>query len=187
MELAPVPASTLILPAANFTASAMMSDVLLVIHRGRFAGGADGHDAVHAALDLLFDQARERGFVQLAVFERRDNCGVSAGEHNPGHIAKPRAFGEQEFSGRDDFHIVPLCLEKGREKFGTRWGNASLPIQAAMAINHGESLSPCLLAQCWLNRAAKVKKYCRKSKSDEPPHEQAQDRGCGDSNGRPLD
>ena len=35
--------------------------VLLVIDRGRFAGGADGHDAVHSALDLHFDKAFERG------------------------------------------------------------------------------------------------------------------------------
>ena len=57
------------------------ADVLLAIHRGRFAGGADGHDAVHAALDLDFDQAFERGLVNRAVAERRDNGGVSSGEH----------------------------------------------------------------------------------------------------------
>ena len=46
----------------------MMLDVLLIIHRGRFAGGADGHDAVHAALDLKFDQVFERGFIQSRRF-----------------------------------------------------------------------------------------------------------------------
>src|SRR5207302_4423508 len=34
-------------------------NVLLVIHRGRFAGGAHGHDAVHAALDLRLDRSEE--------------------------------------------------------------------------------------------------------------------------------
>ena len=99
MELAPVPASTLILPAANFTASADDFRCLLIIHRRRFAGGADRHDAVHAALDLLLDQASQRGLVQFPVFERRDNRGVSAGEHIPGNsISKPARFGEQDFS-----------------------------------------------------------------------------------------
>src|ERR1039458_7562254 len=60
---------TLILPRANFTERSMMRI-------------ADGHDAVHAALDLQLDQAVECGFVHLAVFERRDNRSVSAGKHN---------------------------------------------------------------------------------------------------------
>ena len=55
-------------------------------------------NAVHAALDLHFDQARESGFVQLAVFERGNDCGVGAGEHHFGHsIKKTARFGEPVF------------------------------------------------------------------------------------------
>ena len=61
VELAPVPASTLILPRGELHRQLDDADVLLVIHRGRFAGGADRHDAVHAALDLHFDEAFQRG------------------------------------------------------------------------------------------------------------------------------
>ena len=63
-----MPASTLILPRGKFHRQRDDFDVLLVIHRGRFAGGADGHNAVHAALDLQFDQAFEGGFVESGRF-----------------------------------------------------------------------------------------------------------------------
>ncbi|MEI9962192.1 MAG: hypothetical protein WDM76_13985 [Limisphaerales bacterium] len=44
--------------------------MFIIIHRGRFAGGADGHDAVHAALDLYFDQAFQSIFINRAASER---------------------------------------------------------------------------------------------------------------------
>ena len=56
-------------------------DVFLVIERGGFARGADGHDAIYAALDLGFDQAFERGVVEEAVlFEGRYDGGVGSAE-----------------------------------------------------------------------------------------------------------
>ena len=94
-----MPASTLILPRGEFHRQRDDVDVLLVIHRGRFAGGADGHDAVHAALDLELNQAFEGGFIQPAVFERRDNRGVSSGEHDfnsAASIGENGMFGEPE-------------------------------------------------------------------------------------------
>ena len=38
-------------------------------------------DAVDAAFDLKFNQALERGFIYLAVSERRDNGGVGSDKH----------------------------------------------------------------------------------------------------------
>ena len=70
VELPPVPASTLILPAANSTARLDHLDVLLVIERGRFARRADRHDAVHARLDLGLDQSFQRGFIHLSALEK---------------------------------------------------------------------------------------------------------------------
>src|ERR1022692_785851 len=61
-------------------------NVLRVIHRGRFPRGADGHNAIHAALDLVFDQARERGFVNFPMLKRRYDCSVGSSEHNSNEL-----------------------------------------------------------------------------------------------------
>lgn len=57
-------------------------EMLLVIHRRRFTGGAHGHDAIHPRLDLHPNQAFQGRCVELAVFERRYNGGVSSCEHD---------------------------------------------------------------------------------------------------------
>jgi len=56
------------------------ANVLVVIQRGRLACGADGHDAVYAALDLRLDKSFESGFVNFALLEGRHNGCVSTGE-----------------------------------------------------------------------------------------------------------
>jgi len=56
-------------------------EVLFVVDRGRFASGANGHDAIHARLNLNFNQAFERGFVNFAVFKRRHNCSIGSSKH----------------------------------------------------------------------------------------------------------
>jgi hypothetical protein len=77
--------------------------MFLVIERGGFAGGADGHDAIHTALDLEFDQAFERDVVEQAVlFEGRYDGGVGAAKwelclHWPENLGKATRFGQRFF------------------------------------------------------------------------------------------
>ena len=57
------------------------------------------------------DQAFEGGFVQLAVFERRDNRGVSSGEHNfnpAASIGENVVFGESEFLTADERRLTRM-------------------------------------------------------------------------------
>jgi len=55
-------------------------EVLAVVHGGRFAGGADGHEAVDAGLDLEVHQAAEFVVGDRAGAERRGAGGDGAGE-----------------------------------------------------------------------------------------------------------
>jgi hypothetical protein len=55
--------------------------VLLDVHRGRFAGGADHADAVGAFGDVPVDQLAQRGVVHAAVVvHRRGQCHDAAGD-----------------------------------------------------------------------------------------------------------
>ena len=49
--------------------------VFLVGHRGGFAGGAAGHEAVDALFDLPFDEFAVGFLIDLAVLERRHQSG----------------------------------------------------------------------------------------------------------------
>ena len=56
--------------------------VLLDVHRRRFAGGADHHDAVGALGDMPVDQAPEARHVEATVLvHRRDDCDQASGNH----------------------------------------------------------------------------------------------------------
>ena len=61
------------------------AEVLLVGHRGRLAGGADGHQAVDPPFDLEGDEFLEAGVVNLALgkgrYERSDRAGERAEFH----------------------------------------------------------------------------------------------------------
>src|SRR5208282_6678788 len=95
-------------------------DVLVVIHGRRFAGGTDGHNAVHAALDLELNQAVEGDFVHTAVFERGDNRGVSASEHNLNpavSICENGMFGELEFYNLPPAELRPRRRPRSRNRF----------------------------------------------------------------------
>jgi hypothetical protein len=51
----------------------------------RLAGGPDGHEAVHAPLDLALDQADEGGLIDLIVPERGYEGRKDAPEQGIGH------------------------------------------------------------------------------------------------------
>ena len=55
--------------------------VFLEIHRGRFTGGAHGHNAVHAAFDLQLHEFLEGSLIQSPFYERRDQCSVNSRKH----------------------------------------------------------------------------------------------------------
>jgi hypothetical protein len=65
-------------------------NVLVVADGGRFAGGADRGDAINAALDLRLYEALEGRDVNLAVLERRDDGGISSGEHKAALASEKR-------------------------------------------------------------------------------------------------
>ena len=54
--------------------------VLLHVKRGRLPGGADGHDACHAASDLEIDEFLECRDVDFSFVKRCNNGGVSSPE-----------------------------------------------------------------------------------------------------------
>ncbi len=56
-------------------------DVLFVVDGRGLARGADGHDAVHAGVDLDLDKPLQRSFIKVAVLKRGNNCSVSSREH----------------------------------------------------------------------------------------------------------
>jgi len=56
-------------------------DVLLDGERGRFAGGAHRHNAVHAALDLPGNELAQGFDINFAVRKRRDDGCVSSSKH----------------------------------------------------------------------------------------------------------
>ena len=56
-------------------------DVFLVTQRRGFTRGSGRNDAIHATLDLKFNQIFECRDVDLAVFKRRDNGSISTGKH----------------------------------------------------------------------------------------------------------
>ncbi len=55
--------------------------VFFVVEGGGLAGGAAGDDAGDAAGELVVDELFQGGFVDAAVFERGDDSGVGACEH----------------------------------------------------------------------------------------------------------
>jgi hypothetical protein len=55
--------------------------VLGVRERGRFTGGAHGHEPVDATRDLGLDEPPQRPFVDLAVAKRSDESRVCAAKH----------------------------------------------------------------------------------------------------------
>lgn len=59
--------------------------MLVVGHRGGFAGGAAGHEAVDALFDLPFDEFTVSFLIDLAVLERRHQCGESSVETSGSH------------------------------------------------------------------------------------------------------
>ena len=64
-------------------------DMLVVIEGRRFAGGADGHQPIDAALKLVGDEFLQIGIVDPALAKGRDKCGEGAGKravfHEDGH------------------------------------------------------------------------------------------------------
>ena len=59
--------------------------MFVVGHRGGFAGGAAGHEAVDALFDLPFDEFTVSFLIDLAVLERRHQCGESSVETSGSH------------------------------------------------------------------------------------------------------
>ena len=61
----------------------------------------DGDNAIDAALDLEFDQALERGFIDRAVAERRDNGGISPRKHGRTASENRRLLARKDLRRRD--------------------------------------------------------------------------------------
>jgi len=55
--------------------------VFLEIDGGRFTGGANGDEAIDAALDLEFHLFAQTVFIETAFAEGRDHGGKCTGEH----------------------------------------------------------------------------------------------------------
>ncbi len=68
-------------PGGELDGAADDVEVLLVVEGGRFAGGADGDDAVDARGDLRFDEGGEGSVVKGIVAKRRDERRDGAGKH----------------------------------------------------------------------------------------------------------
>ena len=102
VELEPVPAMTGTRPRASATVAADDIHVLVVVEGGRFARGADRHEAVDAALDLK----AATSFAQIVVGDhaclrkRRGKGGNGARErskfHENGKVALSRADDDGE-------------------------------------------------------------------------------------------
>ena len=75
------------------------AEVLRVIERGRFAGGAHGDDARDASGDLRLDEAGECGLVEPVIAERCDERGVGPCKHKGAGFRRGGGGGQRDSCG----------------------------------------------------------------------------------------